>query len=109
MSFLDRVGPIAKQAKLASVGYGLLVLSLVVMSIIAAQRANVPLLITTIVLTAVSALIGIYSVNCMVYGSCHVLAWAVSVAITIVGALYLLLVIFLSSMVMGKASSRGGK
>jgi len=106
MQFLERLGPIANQAKLATVGYGLLVVSLVTLSILAAQRTNMPLLITTILLTAVSALIGIYSVNCMVYGSCHVLAWAVSVAVTIVGAFYLLLVIFLASMKV-KGSGRG--
>jgi hypothetical protein len=88
------LGPIAQQTKLVAFGYGMLVLALVGLTLLALRKTSASLMIMTILLTIISAFIGTYAVNCMVYGSCHALAWAISVAMTIVGAFYLLLVLF---------------
>lgn len=84
---------IAKQTKLAAVGYGLLVFSLICLALLAMKTTNTSLMVTTILLTAVSALIGTYSINCMVTGSCHTLAWIISAALIVIGAFYMLLVV----------------
>lgn len=103
---LDKIGPIATQAKLAMIGYGLLVSSLVILFIMTLRRSNVPLMVITIIATCASALIGIYSVNCMVFGSCHTLAWFVSSAITVVGSIYLLMVLGFGYVMLSSSKKR---
>jgi uncharacterized membrane protein len=74
---------ISPQARLAALGYSLIVIAMIVMIIISNGEKGVAIarLATYIIISIIS----IYAVNCTVVGSCNLYAWIVGYLMIIMG------------------------
>lgn len=82
---------IAKQTKIAFLGFILLFVALILSIIQTPDRAN---FIPAILIFIVSASVALYNLNCTIVGDCNVYAWIMSSIITIMGSGLILFLIY---------------
>lgn len=79
---------IAHQTILAAVGYGLIILSMV----ITALRTRSPYLaLYFFFLYSIASAIALYGMNCMVTGNCNIFAWIVASLVILSGLISLIM------------------
>lgn len=82
MSIREEFDKLTKQAKVALVGYGVMLLAMIVTAVMTKPAASS---IAPILYFAATGIAGVYGVNCAVIGECNIYAWVQAYVAIIVG------------------------